>query len=99
MLRGESSAAADEAVPTDRYANNPLALLHAHVTRAIAAAIFGDPAGLARHTAAAMPLLPAAAGPLPDRRGPPAARAGPRRAGPRQPTVTSAAVCCPNWTR
>ena len=50
------------AVPTDRYADNPLALLHVHITRAIAAAIFGDPAGLARHTAAAMPLLPAAAG-------------------------------------
>ena len=53
------------AVPTDRYAGNPLALLHAHVTRAIAAAIFGDLAGLARHTAAAMPLLPAARGAYP----------------------------------
>ena len=62
VLRGESSAAAGEAVPADRYADNPLALLHAHLTRAIAAAIFGDPAGLARHTAAAMPLLPVAAG-------------------------------------
>ncbi len=82
VLRGESSAAAGEAVPIDRYADNPLALLYAHITRAIAAAIFGDPVGLARHTAAAMPLLPAAPGPLPDRRGPPAARAGPRRAGP-----------------
>ena len=62
VLRGERSAAAGEAVPTDRYADNPLALFHAHVTRALAAAIFGDPAGLARHTAAAMPLLPAVAG-------------------------------------
>ena len=85
VLRGESSAAAGEAVPIDRYTDNPLALFLAHFTRAIAAAIFGDPVGLARHTAAAMPLLPAAAGPLPDRRGPPAARAGPRRAGPRRP--------------
>ena len=65
VLRGESSAAAGEAVPADRYAGNPLALLFAHVTRAIAAAIFGDPAALARHTAAAMPLLPAAPGSYP----------------------------------
>ena len=62
VLRGEGAAAAGEAVPVDRYAGNPLALFHAHLTRAIAAAIFGDPAGLARHTAAAMPLLPAALG-------------------------------------
>jgi signal transduction histidine kinase len=62
VLRGESSAAAGEAVPADRYAGNPLGLFHAHVTYAIAAAIFGDLAGLARHAAAAMPLLPAASG-------------------------------------
>jgi signal transduction histidine kinase len=62
VLRGESSAAAGAAVPTDRYADNPLALLHAHLSYAIAAAIFGDPAGLTQHTAAAMPLLPAAPG-------------------------------------
>ena len=99
VLRGESSAAAGEAVPADRYAGNPLALFHAHITRAIAAAIFGDPAGLARHTAAAMPLLPVRRGPLPDRRGPPAARAGPGRAGPQPRTATSAAACWPNWTR
>ena len=65
VLRGESSAAAGEAVPTDRYADNPLALFHAHLNRAIAAAVFGDPAGLARHTAAAMPLLPAVLGNYP----------------------------------
>ena len=47
-----------EAVSADRYAGNPLALFLAHLSRAIAAAIFGDLAGLARHTAAAMPLLP-----------------------------------------
>ena len=99
VLRGESAAAAGEAVPADRYAGNPLALLYAHLTRAIAAAIFGDPAGLARHTAAAMPLLPAARGLYPTAAGPPAARAGPRRAGPRRPTVTSAAACWPSWTR
>ncbi len=62
VLRGEGVVAADEAVPADRYADNPLALLHVHVARALIAAIFGDPAGLARHTAAAMPLLSAAPG-------------------------------------
>ncbi|MEN3264450.1 MAG: hypothetical protein V7646_1344, partial [Pseudonocardia sp.] len=61
VLHGEGSAAA-EAIPTDRYADSPLALFHAHLSHAIAAAIFGDPAGLAQHTAAAMPLLPAAVG-------------------------------------
>jgi GAF domain-containing protein len=64
-LRGESAAAAGEAVPTDTYAGNPFGLLHAHITRAMAAAIFGDPAGLTQHTAPAMPLLPAALGTYP----------------------------------
>jgi signal transduction histidine kinase len=58
VLRGERAADA-EAVPADSYTGNPLALLYAYLTRAVAAAIFGDPVGLARHTAAAMPLLPA----------------------------------------
>jgi predicted ATPase/signal transduction histidine kinase len=58
VLRGESPATAGEAASTDRYAGNPQALAMAHITRAIAAAIFGDQAGLLRHTAAAMPLLP-----------------------------------------
>jgi signal transduction histidine kinase len=62
VLRGEGAAATAEAPPADRYAGNPPALFHAHITRAVAAAIFGDPGGLARHTAAAMPLLPAALG-------------------------------------
>jgi signal transduction histidine kinase/predicted Ser/Thr protein kinase len=61
-LRGESSAAAGEAVPTDTSVGNPVALLHAHIGHAQAAAIFGDLPGLAQHTAAAMPLLPAAPG-------------------------------------
>jgi signal transduction histidine kinase len=60
-LRGESSAAAGEVAP-DRYVGNPLAVFDVHITRAIAAAIFGDPVDLARHAAAAMPLLPFAAG-------------------------------------
>ena len=63
-LRGESSTAA-EPVPTDRYAGNPLAGFHAHVTRAVAAAVLGDLAGLGRHTAAAMPLLSANSGAYP----------------------------------
>ena len=61
VLRGEGPAAA-EAAPLSRYESNPLALFHGHVTAAIAAAIFGDPAGLVRHTEAAMPLLPVAVG-------------------------------------
>ena len=82
VLRGETQAMRWS---PDRYAGNPLALFYAHVNHGVAAAIFGDPAGLTRHTAAAMPLLAAAAGPLSDRRGPPVARAGSGRAGPRQP--------------
>ena len=59
VLRGEGSG---EAVATDKSVGNPVALLHAHIGHAQAAAIFDDPAGLAQHTAAAMPLLPAAPG-------------------------------------
>ena len=62
MLRGESAGRSREAAPVDSYAGNPMALFHAHLTAAIAAAIFGDPAGLAQHTAAAMPLLSVAVG-------------------------------------
>ena len=62
VLRGESAASAYEAVPIDRYADNPLALLHAHLGEAMAAAIFDDLDGLARHAAAVIPLLPAALG-------------------------------------
>ncbi|MEU7876161.1 AAA family ATPase [Dactylosporangium sp. NPDC049140] len=62
VLQDESSAAAGAAGPTDRYASSVLACLSAHVTRAIAAAIFGDLVDLTRHTAAAMPLQPVASG-------------------------------------
>ena len=63
VLRGDiAAAAADDALPIDRYSGNPVALLHAHVSQAVVAAIFGDPAGLARHTAAAIPLIPANVG-------------------------------------
>ncbi|QYN19199.1 AAA family ATPase [Amycolatopsis sp. DSM 110486] len=62
VLRGESVATTAGAVPTDGYANNPMPLFHAHLSHALVAAVFGDPDGLARHAAAAMPLLPAVAG-------------------------------------
>ena len=58
VLRGDSTAAASEAVSADTYAGNPLAQFFAHLSQANAAAIFGDLAGLERHTAAAMPLVP-----------------------------------------
>ena len=41
VLRREGSAAAAEAIPADRYAGNPLVVIHVHLCRAIAAAIFG----------------------------------------------------------
>jgi predicted ATPase/signal transduction histidine kinase len=62
VLRGESSVAADKAVRADEYAGHPVALFFAHTNRAVAAAVFGDPDSLARHTAAAVPLLPAVPG-------------------------------------
>jgi signal transduction histidine kinase len=62
VLRREGSAAVSEAIPLDRYAENPLALLYAHLCHGVAAAVFSDSLGLARHSAAAMELLPAAAG-------------------------------------
>jgi signal transduction histidine kinase len=65
VLRGEDPAATDITEPVDRYADNPLALLHAHLNEAIAAAVFGRAADLSRHTAAAMPLLPAVLGNYP----------------------------------
>jgi signal transduction histidine kinase len=65
VLRGESSAAADDEVPVERYAGNTWAIVWAHVARATVAAIFDDPAGLARHSAAAVSLPPPAPGHYP----------------------------------
>ena len=62
VLRGERSAAAWESVLIDRYADNPLAMCFAHIDHGIAAAVFGDSVGLARHSAAAMSLLAAVPG-------------------------------------
>jgi predicted ATPase/signal transduction histidine kinase len=65
VLRGESSTTAGAVEHADRYPSSMLTLLHAHATRGITAAILGDLAGLTRHTAAAMPLLPAGQGVYP----------------------------------
>ncbi|QRP42725.1 hypothetical protein [Amycolatopsis sp. FDAARGOS 1241] len=62
VLRGERTATAGEAVSINRYADNPMALAQAHINHAVAAAVLGDAAGLARYTAAAMPPLPATLG-------------------------------------
>ena len=58
VLRDESTAATGEAVSTEKYPDEPNAQFFAHLSHATAAAIFGDQAGLERHTAAAMPLVP-----------------------------------------
>jgi predicted ATPase/signal transduction histidine kinase len=58
VLLGESTAAAGEVVSADKYAGNPGAKFFAHLGQANAAAVFGDSAGLERHTAAAMTLAP-----------------------------------------
>jgi hypothetical protein len=61
-LRGERSGEPDEVSPDDKYADNPLALFYAHVNRAVAAAIFGDPGSLGQHSSRAIALLPAVSG-------------------------------------
>ena len=65
VLRGESSAAAARRSPSTGTPTTRWRCSTRTSPARIAAAIFGDPAGLARHTAAAMPLLPAAAGSYP----------------------------------
>jgi signal transduction histidine kinase len=60
VLRGEHGAG--DALRSDRYADNPLPLLYAHLALALAAAVLEDPDGLAQHSAAVVPLLPVAAG-------------------------------------
>src|SRR3954468_24522601 len=62
VLRGERTATADEAIFINRYADNAMARALAHINHAVAAAVLGDASGLARHTAAAMPPLPATLG-------------------------------------
>ena len=62
VLLGEGTAAAGEAVSADKYAGDPVAQFFAHLSHATAAAVFGDLAGLERHTAAAMTLVTMAPG-------------------------------------
>jgi signal transduction histidine kinase len=62
VLRRAGSTAAAEAISVDRYAGNPLVVIHVHLCRAIAAAIFGDPVEVARQGAAAVRLLPVITG-------------------------------------
>jgi signal transduction histidine kinase len=59
---GRDGAVDEEAAPTDTYESNPLILLHVYLTRATAAAIFGDQVSLTRYSTAALTLLPVAAG-------------------------------------
>jgi signal transduction histidine kinase len=61
VLRGEGSAAAG-AADVGGHAGDPVVLVAVHAIGGITAAIFGDQAALARHAAAAMPLLPTAEG-------------------------------------
>nr|WP_296075636.1 AAA family ATPase [uncultured Actinoplanes sp.] len=60
--KGGEALAAGDPIPADRHAGNPAAVLYEHIAHAIACAVFQDQAGLSRHAAAAIPLLPAALG-------------------------------------
>ena len=62
VLAGTLPRAAGEAAPTSRHAGNPLSLNHVYLTRAIAAAVFGDVESLDRHTAPLPSLAPAIVG-------------------------------------
>jgi signal transduction histidine kinase len=61
-LRGETAVASAGLVPIDRDADDSAVPFYGHLSQAIAAAIFDDPATLRRHTAAAMQALPFALG-------------------------------------
>ncbi|GEL25219.1 hypothetical protein PSU4_41730 [Pseudonocardia sulfidoxydans NBRC 16205] len=61
-LRGEDPAAAEAPARPVAPTDSPAAMLFDHIARSIVAAVFGDTAGLDHHSAAAMPLLPAASG-------------------------------------
>ncbi|HVT71212.1 MAG TPA: AAA family ATPase, partial [Trebonia sp.] len=71
-LRGETARRGsfdddefDEASHLARVGGSRLAAAYFHIYRALAAAVMNDPAALAGHAAAAMPLLPAIAGSYP----------------------------------
>jgi len=64
-LRGETAGpgeltggAFDEGAHLAAVSGSPTAQVNYHITRALAAAVFGDEAALARHAGAAAPLLP-----------------------------------------
>ncbi|OHV29490.1 MULTISPECIES: diguanylate cyclase [Pseudofrankia] len=60
VLAGEAAEPAPgEATQLRLLAANPHAAAHLHITRALAAALLGRPADLARHTAAVFPYAPA----------------------------------------
>lgn len=61
-LRRDGGSRGIEAVPLERYADDPLALAYGHLCHAIEAAIFGRSALLARHSVAATRLITAFAG-------------------------------------
>ncbi|WIX76776.1 AAA family ATPase [Amycolatopsis carbonis] len=62
VLRGDSLA---DPIALDRFTDNPLALFYVHLCHAVAGSLFDEPVALARHSSAAMDLLPAAAGVYP----------------------------------
>ena len=59
VLRGDRPTAVGAPVFVAGFSDTPATLLLAHSLQAMAAAIFGDQAALERHTAEAMPLVPA----------------------------------------
>jgi signal transduction histidine kinase len=62
VLRGTFPRESGEAAALSRHAGNPLGLNHVHVTRAVAAAIFGDAESLDRHTRPLPSLAPSVVG-------------------------------------
>jgi diguanylate cyclase (GGDEF)-like protein len=63
VLRGhDGSSPSDEMTDVSGLADNPPAAVTAHITCALAAALLDDSSELARHSAAAMPLLPSIEG-------------------------------------
>ena len=82
VLRGETPAASGEAAPIDWYAEIPAVPFYGHFSRAIAAAIFDDPASLRRSHRRGDGVAALCPRQLRDRGGPPASGPGPRRGRP-----------------
>jgi diguanylate cyclase (GGDEF)-like protein len=62
ILRGGGDGPSDDVATPGRYTHNPQVVVISHVTRALAAAVFGDLPELTRHAAAVMPRLSAMTG-------------------------------------